>query len=360
MSRSNLLKCWRSRSVPSHAPLRSYDSSEILICFQPVQPQQKGSVSSPAESDSIAVTPAPGPTRTISTSKSPSPDSQQHATVPTKQIAPRPDLQRHDDPLKDPSDYIKSIDYVKEKNNDRRLMLHRDLPMIVRLEDGWNEIWCHVCGANASSRGNAADGVVPFQGVYGLHCHIASMHGVAGKKTFVKDLWKICGRYLLSEKEVRKLRQWKVTVKIQSSGSNGLRGKGKAELPAPAPAANDVGDEEIMNEYDSSDEEDAVAAPGYLGHILQEQTHLTGAVALTNHQNGFTPVNGNTAISTDSGYGSKSSPTKRAAESETSSVLEDSGGDGVAERVKRHRRTETPRRSYTDHFEYGDMGEETF
>lgn len=245
-------------------------------------------------------------------------------------------------------------DYEKEKKHrENRLMLHDKLPMVVQLDNVWTEIWCHVCGANASGPG-AREGMA-FRGVAGLHSHVKSTHGVAGNPLNIRDLLKICGRHELTREEVRDLRRWRVTVNLrQPPRSDTVRPRRSfAER-----AANDIDDANIISIDDENEDDEATEPSGYQGHILTRPDRprygLHNAFVPINPAYKVTPVR-NPAASNDGDWSPRSTPGKRAAERDTSSPVRDSANHGVAERAKKRRvEAEQPRWKYTDAVEYRD------
>lgn len=72
--------------------------------------------------------------------------------------------------------------------------LCHEYPTIVKLDDGWAETWCHVCGANSTKRGFLA-------GLVGLLYHVNTQHKQQQQCMTLAKLVTVCGLHYLKEDE---------------------------------------------------------------------------------------------------------------------------------------------------------------
>lgn len=132
---------------------------------------------------------------------------------------------------------ILTHDHVKTYSSNR-LNLSADHPTIVKLNGGWAEIFCHICGANASQSRNAF-----FNGLKGLCVHYARTHKDSFRKLQIEDIPKICGTHFLTQEEYLACCQHKLNVKKVYGP---LREAGMTDLSATA--TNELDDATIVEE----------------------------------------------------------------------------------------------------------------
>ncbi|TKA61365.1 hypothetical protein B0A55_11017 [Friedmanniomyces simplex] len=76
------------------------------------------------------------------------------------------------------------------------------LPTVVKLDNEWTEVWCHICGTNVNYLGKY------FLGISGLHAHIVYHDGAGKRKSGITtdDLLANCGRRVLSQEDMALIR----------------------------------------------------------------------------------------------------------------------------------------------------------
>lgn len=89
--------------------------------------------------------------------------------------------------------------------------LCEDYPCVIRLEQGWAEIWCHVCGANSTRQGFIA-------GLHGLLLHVQARHKKAHPRMTLKELVGVCGMHYLEENDVVLICLWEKKVTRRYEG----------------------------------------------------------------------------------------------------------------------------------------------
>lgn len=76
-------------------------------------------------------------------------------------------------------------------------VIHKHFSNIVSIDGRWREIWCRICGMNAT-----ADGFKFFNGLAGLRSHYSARH----RSTDVPKLQDICNMRDISDRDIERMR----------------------------------------------------------------------------------------------------------------------------------------------------------
>lgn len=95
-------------------------------------------------------------------------------------------------------------------------------PSVVVVERKWVEIWCNLCGANATlSRPRHF-----FDGFLGVLYHMTNSHREKSVHYRLEDVMETCGRRALSSEDVKRIRRGQkpkvdITMRFQGGASGG-------------------------------------------------------------------------------------------------------------------------------------------